>query len=739
MSRSVEHSKELDPLSVTQTASPVKLFAGSCDLVAQASKATPSRGVSATFWSDLTELLHQEKLSAHFLTQLPQLGLLTHLAVEAGFHELAIQMDSAHQQRFAAACLTLTERARCLFFSKRKSELSELQRSVNLSQQRTAVESLNLFMDQLCVQILEKKWSGDLPSAITLFESQSLSPEKLADVDALFRLEFHNQGGGLYYNRGDYRQSLHHYAEAYLQAEKIQRSGMLAITAYNAWMAASQLDMQFEIDHWQTETKRCLALIELPSLKRTIEVAEIQTLWTEGNLNTLCNRSEIALKDPDLSPFQKLTVMQHRASALLFLGEMCHAEDLVRECRQLIANHKMYNADDSQRALEFDLDYFLTQPRSKTPEAHDLREPRAQLRQLANLCRLSQLRSSGNAYRAHHQELLEKLPKKSCPWLYEDLIGELPSSPHGLEHLALNLFYAGPKSKLRTKIASMLSDFKPDPEFAGPRLSVALGVLECLTGKKSLLAPNVELKNISWLAQLCGYSRFLNKNSSQLQKALQSMTQKEAILAIQWGWLPQDGVLLATHKDGRQSLLLRKELDTNTLLVWQAERRVELKEKSWSFINSEILFQALCSLAKRNQDGLSKDELVQEVWGRSYDPLQDDNLIYAQTKKLRNFVPIENRGGRYFVGNNIVPYLVSPITETVSLTQRQQLILRLASTVGVRLSRQQLVQELQISERTALRELTSLVELGFLEMFGKGRSVHYRPRLDSESNSGRSA
>ncbi len=139
----------------------------------------------------------------------------------------------------------------------------------------------------------------------------------------------------------------------------------------------------------------------------------------------------------------------------------------------------------------------------------------------------------------------------------------------------------------------------------------------------------------------------------------------------------------------------------------------------------------------------SKAELVEKVWGYTYDPSRHDALIYTSISKLRQLLGrawIEADGKGYRLSSGVklqmhadaVPELNdirtaprSSLTNS-SLNFRQLRILqafgnRSKDSVGV----EDVMRDLKVSRATATRDLAALTDGGYLFRLGRARATRY--------------
>lgn len=156
----------------------------------------------------------------------------------------------------------------------------------------------------------------------------------------------------------------------------------------------------------------------------------------------------------------------------------------------------------------------------------------------------------------------------------------------------------------------------------------------------------------------------------------------------------------------------------------------------------------------------SKEELVEHIWGYSYDPLRHDPLIYSSMNKVRKF--LENYGDwielsengyrlksevKVIIKNNLKRETstskMSSLNALIEKVQEQPLALSFTKNLDLQnmnfrqlqvleylkknqsISINELALKLEISKPTATRDLSQLHKMGKLKRVGKGRATRY--------------
>lgn len=199
---------------------------------------------------------------------------------------------------------------------------------------------------------------------------------------------------------------------------------------------------------------------------------------------------------------------------------------------------------------------------------------------------------------------------------------------------------------------------------------------------------------------------------------------------------------------GAQSLIF--DLLPGSLVILD-RGNVTFKQKALNSILRKIL------LLLRDRP-CTKEQLVEHIWGYSYDPLRHDPLIYSSMNKVRKF--LENyadwielsedgyrikAGVRVIIKNNLksedkkstlnalvekaqehraVPIRFGQQMDIQNLNFRQMQVLEYLKK-NHSISILELSSRLEISKPTATRDLSQLHKMGKLKRVGKGRATRY--------------
>jgi hypothetical protein len=163
-----------------------------------------------------------------------------------------------------------------------------------------------------------------------------------------------------------------------------------------------------------------------------------------------------------------------------------------------------------------------------------------------------------------------------------------------------------------------------------------------------------------------------------------------------------------------------------------------------NFGKSSLLYEILKQIARSEKNGIHKETLIQKIWGYEYSPLTHDSLIYTNMRRLREWVPIVLTQDRYHLPKELQwSYFLSKLDqdqeqdyyslrpskllthqESKGTEERSHQLVKLLRD-KIKISRSEAVKALQVSERTALRELNSLLEKKYISKSGAGRGTKY--------------
>lgn len=173
------------------------------------------------------------------------------------------------------------------------------------------------------------------------------------------------------------------------------------------------------------------------------------------------------------------------------------------------------------------------------------------------------------------------------------------------------------------------------------------------------------------------------------------------------------------------------------------ERRFFAIEQHGNVVRAEVPSDAVVSLLRALACGpRSKEDLIREVWQLNvYRPEKHDAVVHTAVSRLRSalgshagWIQVSGVGYRIAQGVEVRENAerargAAPITPSElppALDPRRTAVLELVQREGGAATRD-VVERLKISEMTALRLLTLLVDEGVIERIGRGRNTRYTP------------
>ncbi len=148
-----------------------------------------------------------------------------------------------------------------------------------------------------------------------------------------------------------------------------------------------------------------------------------------------------------------------------------------------------------------------------------------------------------------------------------------------------------------------------------------------------------------------------------------------------------------------------------------------------------------------SHSGISKEALIEKIWGYEYDPLRHDSLIYSSMGRLRKILEerknwISADESRYYLDPEVeVIYptqkVLSPKTQNSTLSaetkkSQQSFNYRQLETINdpeiTAISVSQYGEKWGVTRMTALRDLKDLTKKGLMYKTGQGKATRYMPQ-----------
>jgi tetratricopeptide (TPR) repeat protein len=605
------------------------------------------------------------------------------------------------------------------------------------------------------IQMIQFRLQGKLQEAAKIFTG-ILEPA-LSELSLELRAEALSQYGSVALHSNSFSVALDHYRTAFEIYETLHRRGKQAISCYNIAVCFSHLGSRLETNSYLWRTHEILSSYHLGTLELTVGIFEIENLIPQGVWSQVIERSRSILQNSHMSAVQKVIAHQSLATGLMELGQANEAEAECNHSRSLINRHRFFQFEMPQMALEQNLESMIHR-RIVRSKFNNSPSSSPNLRQQI-LYKESQARKSivmADPVRAHRlireiRNLNLKLPHPMpLPSDLEVFESEQISSPmqaaRALEAQVLMAFSQRNTALLAGLVKALNEETEEQNVWKKTLIPLGQAMIEVL--KRNFVVALGEAMKAVNLTEVYGLERL-----QTLGLGLAFASDSHAQLA----WIERINQIDAAERPFFEELFARAlgrnlfdsrfavSTDTVEMLTKNQESNTEgaadlvidekLGEVLWQgqllpISSKGLAFRVLAKIALSRGDGLNKESLVQNVWGFDYDPSVHDNLIYTNIRRLRDLIPIELHAGAYRISPKIQWKLLTDskttFVEQSDLNERQKKILKSLDQNDQPLSRGLVVHLLKVSERTALRDLTSLVTLGHLQRVGSGRSAQYR-------------
>jgi len=689
-------------------------------------------GIPTDVLLQLESQLRSLKNPAPFLLQLhQQCPDLAELALEQGRYSLALELELQEP----------LSQIKALTFVGRKTEVQDLLSKADILKPGLAgaLRSYSL------------RLAGQAPEALRLWQEAVIPGWQNLSLQQQAELKLH--AGGLFFSLSDFSLALENYAEAFSFYSKLNRPGKMAVAAFNCSIAVGYLDRPLDANTWLWRAEEILETYPLPHLQSSIQLSRIEKRVAQGahlEAHVLC---QDFLAKGDLSMVQKVLALQAEARSCLELGLAFVAESAIAEARKFLLQYQIWQYEPFQRALEIDLEFFtgraLARPplgQSVAPATVDQRAERDLVIAIARRCWLRQEVQKIPRAIQDLEPFAAQLPEDIQILVLQNT-GLAPQTLRGfLSQCLLNLGTRGMSSLVHLQ-KNWRTWLQQQPELC-EQSPLAKGLNQVFGGVEAHFVGNLILASRHYSEARATFERggvdrwrslafgllavvdphehrawiaYLNELGADEQQWLQAHFRRNWGLNILAGrWLVTDEATELAMADTASTQPNHYDLffNTNDQIAWLRGEALPLKG---------VLLQLLQVLMQAPRvEGLAKESLAEKVWQQKYDPLVHDSLIYTTVNRLRDFVAVESVRGAYRLPPSWkIATLASGDLGADRLSSRQQTILKAAAAQKL-LQRHDIVGLIQVSERTALRELSQLVALGFLEKLGSGRGVSYR-------------
>lgn len=612
------------------------------------------------------------------------------------------------------------------------------------------------------LSVLCLRLQGNLPAAADLFDStiiphffdantMALKDELDSRINDREVGELLLIGATVHFFAANYTKAVTLYRAATELLDFANAPSRTAVAYFNSAVTCNHLAKHKEVEQFLTMARYTLKTYSVPGLEASMNLFEIECCAGNAEFTKGLTALEALFQRPDLNPTQRIVAHQTHGRILIELGRLKEADNALSVSRQLIAETGFEQFGGFQAALEMERET-LGGKNPEAPRTHSRWSQRSQ-----NLISLAEVRSfflRGNKEKASqlYQQFLSKNSQSVKTSLFREDIESYLYAPTSIRTdrgrvLQSRFFQALEQKKLNS--LKLLLVGSTTHHAAQDILSQVLGLMlqallflgsqdekstiECAE-KALALAEAHDLNRLSFmvlaiLASVDPHRHFLWAQAlkahdaeyiSFIEKLLAPFLPKQ-VFSSRWMITPSGA-----------SLTYRASFESEKgLIIDKDTGHVTLNGKMISFSGQTVLFRLLCEIATASPGGLSKESAVEQSWGYTYDPLIHDALVYSAIRRLRALVPIEVFEGRYRLPQQTDwTCLVSEgeaAQKQVPLNLRQKSILELAAKSAVgRIGRQDVADHLKTSPRTALRELTVLVEMKVIERVGAGRAATYQ-------------
>ncbi len=656
----------------------------------------------------------------------PQISGLAELALDSGFYKIALNLGLEND----------FSRARALI-------LQGMDLNVPLTMSELETKAINM---------MQLRREGKFLHAQEIFENEILGQLPQCEDNRLVG-EIYYIAGSAYINSTEFARALEMYTMAVTYFDKAQAPFRATAAAYNA--AISSLNGCFTAAHdeWIAQTQNRVQQIHFDALTLSMRVHEVHSLHKAEKFPEAVAKSKLLLDKAHLSHFQRIELMQVYAKSALELGQVLDANIYSNYARQVLFANKLYQYELDQLSLENNIESLCYLRTTKITLSNN---PNRSLDKAAyGEYRLSCIRQALNEnnlalVRKTSDEIRREIPDPVLAQLYtRDL--DLALTPYnifpekrarGLQTQVLQALRHRDLPFSRLLVAHLEEDLKASHNpWKESLLLIARSYAQISQGLTALAANELiralDITSANGLMRLYSISLGLlvvcdNHFEMQWLEHLKGLEAADRI-AVQDFFKAALGNQLSTLylviSNNRRDLSLDQSNSEADLIINQESGEVRYMGQVLQLSGQSLLFLLLNNLARAQKQGLSKEEIIKQVWGYSYDPVAHDPLVYINIKRLRDLVPIEIHAGRYRISPQISWQFVVPAEiedRKLNLTPRQVSIVNFIQRADDKsVSRSDIVRLLGISPRTALRELTEMVEKKFLVRQGAGRSARY--------------
>lgn len=656
----------------------------------------------------------------------PQIPGLAEVAFDSGFYQLAFRFGLENHFAQARALILLGK---------------EVPETLHLSD-----------LESQSIAIMRLLQDGKYDMGIEVFESRIL-PRLNEITDQRLLGEICSIGGSAYFFASSYTRAIEVYTMAYSCFESSKNYFRMGFAAYNAAMSSLSNSNKHTQNEWLKLTQESLRNVHFESLNISLRIHNCRILNQAENYTEATKSAKPILEIPYLSLFQRIEILHVYASSSLELGHVLDANIYSNFARQLILSNKAYQYELDQLALENNIESLCYLRATKISLSNS--EHRHENKSVYGEYRLSMARQMLNennisGVRKALDDLRRELSEKLMDQLYaRDL--EFATSGYnsfpdkrtrGLQTQVLQALRHRNIPFIRRLNAHIEEDLETSPTpWKQALFLIVKSYLQISEGHTAQSANDLisalDVTSTHGLMRLYSITLGLlvvcdSHFELQWLEHLKGLEANDRV-AIQDFFKAAIGNQLSTLylviSNNRRDLSLEQKNSEADLIINQEAGDVIFNGQTLPLSGQSLLFLLLNHLARAQKQGLSKEEIISLVWGYTYESQIHDPLVYINIKRLRDLVPIEIHAGRYRISPEISWQFVVPAEmedRKLNLSPRQVSIVNyIQRNDDKSVSRSEIVELLGISPRTALRELTEMVDKKFLIRHGAGRSARY--------------
>jgi tetratricopeptide (TPR) repeat protein len=675
------------------------------------------KGFSNVEWKKI--MMACEESGSEFTLDLgkkhPQLSIF---ALECGYYQFALNLGLANSY----------DQGRAHLFLHQENEANQIIEHLQETSVRTA----------LLIQKL--RLSGKFTSAKALVNEVFMG--QVQDLESRLQGEVYLQVASVSFNVGDYQDAFCNYHLALQKFLQAKRSVKVAISSFNLSVCAQYQNNKAEVRNWFWKTEDLLTQIQIPSLSMSVLLFSIEKAISDKDYAFVVAKCPEFLSQQNLSSVQLILGRHAYANALLETGHVLEAEIQANQSRMLMNSQKFQQYEDLQTALELNIESLVVRKVRKTKSIS--------LEKISNVKSANALHLAfGRFYQSRlqnskaikHLQSLTQFQNEEDILVGTDLhFQTLPMTARAQQNLLFQLLSARSMPHL-IRFATLAENFSEKTDWLSVLIYLSKAYLNMnsnlefaleMTEKAMHESEKLGLERLTAIA--VGFAAILDESKrSHFLQLVQELDSENKIWldATLTGIFGRDALMFKSVKSAFDERLVFENESVQTkmdLVIDIGSGKITYLDEVIDMTSQSTLLKLLQEIANTKTTGLDKEGLVQKVWGYEYNPILHDQMVYTNIRRLRELVPVEIFHGRYRIASHLKWILIGEASSslmTQELSPRQKQILDILKSENNQVCRGDLVRKMSISERTALRELTFLLEKNILKKSGSGRSVKY--------------